>query len=371
MVKGKVKIDRKTKNLVKRLRPDDIPVILHEDIDEVAAYSLLEKKVKIIVNCAKSFTGRFPALGARILLSNGVTIIDDLGEDIFNQIKEGDLLEIKEDKIYLNGKYLCVAKYLKKDEFEYFYQKSFKEMENLLEDFIENTFEYAKKEKGFILGQFEMPELKTKIAGRHVLVVTRGSSFKKDIKAIKSYITEVKPVIIAVDGAADALLQEKIKPHIIIGDMDSVSEESLFMCDEIVVHSYPNGYAPGLKRIESLGLQAKVVACPGTSEDVALLLAYEKGAELIVSVGSHSSMLDFLEKGRKGMSSTFLVRLKIGSKLVDARGVSKLYTERVSLKYIGVLILSALIPILAILMVTPPFQYFFYLIQLKLRVILR
>jgi len=371
MVKGRVKIDRKTKNLVKRLKPDDIPVILHEDIDEVAAYSLLEKKVKIIVNCAKSFTGRFPALGARILLSNGVIIIDDLGEDIFNQIKEGDLLEIKEDKIYLNGRYLCEAKYLKKDEFEYFYQKSFKEMENLLEDFIENTLEYAKREKGFILGQFEMPELKTKIAGRHVLVVTRGSSFKKDIKAIKNYISEVKPIVIAVDGAADALLQERIRPHIIIGDMDSVSEESLFMCDEIIVHSYPNGYAPGLKRIESLGLQAKVVACPGTSEDVALLLAYEKGAELIVSVGSHSSMLDFLEKGRKGMSSTFLVRLKIGSKLVDARGVSKLYTERVSLKYIGILILSALIPILAILMVTPPFQYFFYLIQLKLRVILR
>ncbi|WAM30653.1 putative cytokinetic ring protein SteA [Caldicellulosiruptor naganoensis] len=371
MIKGKVKIDRKTKNLVKRLKPDDIPVILHEDIDEVAAYSLLEKKVKIVVNCAKSFTGRFPALGAKILLSHDVTIIDDLGEDIFNQIKEGDLLEIKEDEIYINGRYLCQAKYLRKEEFERYYQKSFKEMENLLEDFIENTLEYAKKEKSFILGQFEMPEIQTKIAGRHVLVVTRGSSFKKDIKAIKNYIMEVKPVIIAVDGAADALLEERIKPHIIIGDMDSVSEESLLRCDEIIVHSYPNGYAPGLERIKTLGLNAKVIACPGTSEDVALLLAYEKGAELIVSVGSHSSMLDFLEKGRKGMSSTFLVRLKIGSKLVDARGVSKLYTEKVSLKYIGILLLSALIPILAILMVTPPFQYFFYLIQLKLRVILR
>lgn len=294
-----------------------------------------------------------------------------MGEDIFNQIKEGDFLEVKENEIYLNGKYLCEAKYLTKEEFEYFYQKSFKEMEKLLENFIENTLEYAKKEKGFILGQFEMPEIQTKIAGKHVLVVTRGSSFKKDIKAIKSYITEVKPVIIAVDGAADALIEEKIKPHIIIGDMDSVSEESLFKCDEIIVHSYPNGYAPGLERIKTLGLDAKVIACPGTSEDVALLLAYEKGAELIVSVGSHSSMLDFLEKGRKGMSSTFLVRLKIGPKLVDARGVSKLYTERVSLKYIGILIISALIPILAVLMITPPFQYFFYLIQLKLRVILR
>lgn len=371
MIKGKVRIDRRTKNLVKRLRPGEIPVILHEDIDEVAAYSLLEKKVKVVINCAKSFTGKFPAVGAKILLSHDVIIIDNLGEDVFNRIREGDVVVIEDDKIFLNGNYLCIAKYLTKEEFESFYQKSFKEMENLLEDFIENTLEYAKKEKGFILGQFEMPDISTKIAGRHVLVVTRGSSFKKDIKAIKGYITEVKPVVIAVDGAADALLEEKIRPNIIIGDMDSVSEESLYKCDEIIVHSYPNGYAPGLRKIQALGLKAKTIACPGTSEDVALLLAYEKGAELIVSVGSHSSMLDFLEKGRKGMSSTFLVRLKIGSKLVDARGVSKLYTEKISFKYIGVLLFSALIPILAILMVTPPFQYFFYLIQLKLRVILR
>lgn len=371
MIKGRVKIDRKTKDLVKRLKPGDIPVILHEDIDEVAAYSLLEKKVKVVVNCAKSFTGSFPALGAKILLNNNVILIDNLGEEIFNQIKEGDVIEIQDEVVSLNGKYLCKANYLNKTEFETFYQQSFKKMEDLLEDFIQNTLEYAKKEKGFILGRFEMPEITTKIAGKHVLVVTRGSSFKKDIKAIKNYILEVKPVIIAVDGAADALIEERIKPNIILGDMDSVSEKSLFMCDEIVVHSYVNGYAPGLKRIESLGLKAKIISCPGTSEDVALLFAYEKGAELIVSVGSHISMLDFLEKGRKGMSSTFLVRLKIGSKLVDARGVSKLYSERINLRYLGILLLSALIPIVAILMGTPPFQYFFYLIQLKLRTILR
>ncbi|MEZ0536095.1 putative cytokinetic ring protein SteA [Caldicellulosiruptoraceae bacterium PP1] len=368
---GYAKKDAKTKNLVKRLKKNDIPIIFHEDIDEVAAYSLIEKGVKLVINCAQSFTGKYPANGVKILLENNIIIYDNVGIDIFNNIEEGDFVEINDDKLFINKIFLCNINQLDYNDFLRKYEISYKNMETLLDEFIQNTLEYARKEKSFILGNFEMPTLKTSFAGKQVLVVTRGTSFKKDIKAIKNYIKEVKPVIMAVDGAADALLDENIKPDIIIGDMDSISERSMLACKEIIVHSYTNGYAPGLKKVKEIGIDANIISCPGTSEDVALLLAYEKGAELIVSVGSHTNILDFLEKGRKGMASTLLVRLKIGSKLVDAKGVSKLYTEKFSVKYLLFIIMAALIPLFAIILTTPPFQYLFYFVQLKLKSLLR
>jgi len=369
--KGYIKKDIKTKNLIKRLKPGDVPVLLHEDIDEVAAYSLIDKKVKLVINCAKSFTGKYPANGVKILIENNVEIIDDMGQEFYDNLNEGDIIEIEQNKIYINKEYICDAKYLDVQEFNKMYTESYKNMEQILEHFIQNTLEYAKQEKWFILSSLELPDIKVNMFDKHVLVVTRGIDFKKDIKAIKNYIFEVKPIIIAVDGAADALIEEGFLPHIILGDMDSVSEKALLSCKEIIVHSYTNGHAPGLKKVKELGLEAKTIACPGTSEDVALLLAYEKGAELIVSVGSHSNIVDFLEKGRKGMASTFLVRLKVGPKLVDAKGVSRLYSEKFNLKYFIMLFLAALIPLFAILLTTPPFQYFLYFLQIKLRTILR
>ena len=234
-----------------------------------------------------------------------------------------------------------------------------------LEKFIDNTLLYARKEKGLIMGNVYIPKTKTEINNKHVLIVIRGQHYKEDLSAILSYIKEKKPVLIGVDGGADALMEFGLRPNIIIGDMDSVSDNSLRKCDEIIVHAYPNGKAPGMERIQNLGLNAKLFPAPGTSEDIAMLLAYTHGADLIVLLGSHTNMIDFLEKGRKGMGSTFLVRLKIGTKLIDARGVSQLYNKKVKLSYIATLIVAALIPIAAIIIASQP--VFIRLIKMKFR----
>ncbi|HHV82143.1 MAG TPA: hypothetical protein GXX43_00515, partial [Tepidanaerobacter syntrophicus] len=198
------------------------------------------------------------------------------------------------------------------------------------------------------------------------------NNYKEDLAAIKTYIDEVRPVLIGVDGGADALLEYGYTPDIIIGDMDSVSDNTLRICKEkdIVVHAYPDGRSPGLERIKKLGLDAKIFTSPGTSEDIAMLLAYEKGADLIVAVGTHSSMIDFLEKGRKGMGSTFLVRLKVGSILVDAKGVSKLYNQRLRPSYMLGIFAAALVPILVIFNISPPIKHALKLLELRLKMLL-
>ncbi|MGH3657778.1 MAG: putative cytokinetic ring protein SteA, partial [Micromonosporaceae bacterium] len=180
------------------------------------------------------------------------------------------------------------------------------------------------------------------MAGRHVLIVVRGYDYKADLDVLRPYIREFKPVLIGVDGGADALVEAGYTPDMIIGDMDSVSDDVLRCGAEIVVHAYADGRAPGLARVEALGLSAVTFPAAATSEDIAMLLADEKAASLIVAVGTHATLVEFLDKGRGGMASTFLTRLRVGGKLVDAKGVSRLYRQNLSTSSLVLLVLAAL-----------------------------
>ncbi|MEG0249933.1 MAG: putative cytokinetic ring protein SteA [Peptostreptococcus sp.] len=369
-VEAKLRKDRKTKKLAKRIMAGEIAVINHVDIDEVAAKSLVEAKIKLVINAAESISGRYPNAGPNILVKENILIIDNVGEETFDSLEEGDIIVVEEGKIYRDNELLGEGEVMTADVVA---QKTKHAYENIgaeLDRFIDNTIEYARKEKGMILGDVEIPKMKTNYDGKHVLVVVRGHNYKADLQAIISYIEEVKPVLVGVDGGADALLESGYRPDVIVGDMDSVSDEALKSAKEIVVHAYTNGKAPGLKRVEDLGLEAVIFASPGTSEDIAMLAAYEYNAKLIVALGTHSNMIDFLEKGRKGMASTFLVRLKIGARLIDARGVSMLYKSRLKLKYIVALIVTALFPVLILISLSPKVQTFMQLVEIKMRLLL-
>lgn len=370
-VQAPIKVDRKTKRLAKRLTGGEIAVINHIDIDEVAANSLIEGKVKLVINASKSISGRYPNKGPGILTENNVLIVDNVGEDLFHELKEGQIIEIIDGKIYRDGILLGQGDVLDREEVDVRIKKAYENIAVELDRFIDNTIEYAKKEKGFILGDVEIPHVKTKYKNRHVLIVVRGQDYKQDLSTILSYIEEMKPILVGVDGGADALLEFGYTPDVIVGDMDSVSDEALKKAKEIVVHAYTDGRAPGLKRVQDLGLDAIVFPAPGTSEDIAMLIAYEYKAELIVALGTHSNMIDFLEKGRKGMASTFLVRLKIGSKLIDAKGVNLLYRSKLKMKYIWALIVTALFPILILISFLPSVQQFMHLMELRLRLLLQ
>ena len=367
--KGIVKKDAKTKNLIKRLESGDIAMINHKDLDEVAAMGLAEKKVKCVINVNKTISGRYPNQGPSVLLDAGIPIFEG-DQELFKIIDEGDTIEIDSGNIFKEGKKIGKCVLLDENKIHEMLNVGYDNLEKELELFIENTLNYAKKEKGLVTGKIPIPKTKTNLKNKHVLVVVRGTDYKADLEAISSYINEVKPVLIGVDGGGDALLDFGYTPDIIIGDMDSVSDKCLRKAKEIFVHAYPDGRAPGLKRVEELGLQAQIFPSPGTSEDIAFLLAYDNGADLIVAVGTHSNMIDFLEKGRKGMASTFLVRLKVGPILVDAKGVNKLYNSSFKLKYALGIVIASLIPILIITLKHPLLKDLLFLLKIRIRLLL-
>jgi len=326
---GTARVDGRTKNLIKRLQPGDIAVVDHEDLDRVAAEGLVEARVGAVVNAAKSFTGRYPNVGPLLLAAAGVPLVDDVGPQVMDLVTEGQLVRIEDADVWVEGAVVGKGVRQNLQSLEHAYERAKEDLGDELERFAENTLEYLRRERRLVVDPLPMHKLRVRIKGRPVLIVVRGPDYKDDLAHLRSYVREMRPVLIAVDGGADALLEFGLTPDLIIGDFDSVSNRALQCGAELVVHAYPGGRAPGAARLEANGCKYAVLEAPGTSEDIAMLLADEKGADLLVAVGTHASMVEFLEKGREGMASTFLVRLKVGEKLVDAKGVSRLYQSSV------------------------------------------
>jgi uncharacterized membrane-anchored protein len=343
---GTVRLDRRTKNLTKRLRPGDIAVIDHVDIDRVSADALVGCRVAAVVNAAPSISGRYPNLGPEILINAGIPLLDDVGKDVFTRLKEGAQVRLEGNQL-LTEDGAVVAKGIAQDTDTVAASMTEAKagLSTQLEAFAANTMEYMKRERALLLDGVGVPDVATQIDGRHALIVVRGYDYKEDLHALRPYIRDYRPVLIGVDGGADALREAGYQPDMIIGDMDSVSDDSLRCGAEVVVHAYADGRAPGLQRVQDLGVEAITFPASATSEDIAMLLADEKGAKLIVAVGTHATLVEFLDKGRGGMASTFLTRLRLGGKLVDAKGVSRLYRSRISTAALVLLVLAALVSI--------------------------
>jgi uncharacterized membrane-anchored protein len=341
------RMDKRTKNLTKRLHPGDIAVIDHADLDRVSAEALIQHEVAAVVNAAVSITGRYPNMGPQLLLEAGIPLVDDVGPDLFEHLKDGQPVRLDDGTLY-DGEEVLAKGTVQDDESVRAAMASAKAgLADQLKAFAANTIEYISRDSEMLIEGIRLPELRTVMEGRHVLVVARGYRHRDDLQALRAYIREFKPVMVAVDGGADALLEAGYKPDLIVGDMDSVSDAALAGGAELAVHAYPSGVAPGLSRVQELGLPSVLCPATGTSEDLAVLLADELGATLIVAVGMRFSMAEFLEKGRAGMASAVLTRMKVGDKIVDAKGVSRLYRSRISGKALLTLVLAALVAVLA------------------------
>ncbi len=342
IIAGTARLDRRTKRLTGRLRPGDIAVIDHVDLDRVAADSLVAVGVAAVLNAKPSISGRYPNLGPEVLVKAGIPLLDDLGEGVFQQIREGDSIRIEGNTVLAGGEALVHGVRQDAETVAKAMADAREGLSVQLEAFAANTMDYLKQERDLLLDGVGVPDIETKINGRHCLIVVRGYDYKADLDVLRPYIREYRPVLIGVDGGADALVEAGYTPDMIIGDMDSVSDDVLRCGAEIVVHAYPDGRAPGLPRVHQLGVPAITFPAAATSEDCALLLADEKGASLIVAVGTHYTLVEFLDKGRGGMASTFLTRLRVGGKLVDAKGVSRLYKQTIPGSSLVLLAFSAI-----------------------------
>jgi uncharacterized membrane-anchored protein len=350
---GVARVDPRTKVLVKRLHPGDIAVIDHADLDRVSADELIDCRVAAVVNAAKSITGRYPNLGPRLLVEAGIPLLDDVGSDVLIRISEGAVVRLDGDVVFAGDQ--AVAKGVLQDEttLAKAMQQAVDGVTTQIDSFAANTLEFLRHEVDLLTSGIQLPELATSMDGRHVLVVVRGYRYREDLRALRPYIREYRPVMLAVDGGADALLEAGYRPDVIIGDMDSVTDDALCSGAELVVHAYPDGHAPGMARLQSLGVDAVPLPAAGTSEDVALLVADACGASLIAVVGTHWTLEEFLDKGRPGMASTFLTHLRVGGKLVNARGVHQLYQSRISGWALLVLVLAAAFTLVIVVMFSP------------------
>jgi uncharacterized membrane-anchored protein len=367
---GVARLDRRTKRLVKRLGPDDIAIIDHRDIDRASAEELLESRVRVIFNVSPSVTGRFPNVGPLSLVRGGIRLIDCPGAELFEDVKEGEALVVRGAGLYRNGTRLAAGHVHTEDELERALAEQRARVTDALESFAENTLHHVRDESKLLSEGVQIPQLKTSFRDRHALVVARAPEAKRDLRIVRSYIREFKPILIGVDGGADRLLEAGYSPDVVVGDMDSVSDKALRSGAEIVVHAYAGGRAPGRERVDRLGLPSALLPAPGMSEDVAILLAYEKGAELIVAVGTRFNLTEFLERDRAGMSSTFLTRLKVGDILVDARGVSRLFRARAGVGPLLAFVGAGLAAIVAAVAVSSDLQRFLSLVVERVQSVL-
>ena len=369
---GRAVLGIKTKEILPQLDAATIPVINHKNLDRVTAETLVEAGVNAVVNAAGSATGEYPNMGPFILSKAGVYILDGVGQKVFERLSTGDEIELRGDGVYRGGELIAVGEHLDEETAERRLRESRAVVGEALESFAQNTVEFMRNEKDLLFSKLDVPAgLAGEIRGRHVLVVVRGYDYRQDLAALRTYLREVRPFIIGVDGGADAVLEAGWTPDLVFGDMDSVSHRGLWETDHVLVHAYPSGEAPGMERVRAAGIKdAGTLPAPGLSEDIAILIAEQCGAELIVAVGTHVGLVEFLDKGRKGASSTFLTRLKVGPRLVDAKGVSKLYPSRVSARQLVALVVAGLVAVSAIVYSSNSLANIFQILAIKLRLLL-
>jgi uncharacterized membrane-anchored protein len=369
-IEGTARLGRRTKVLVRHLGPSDIAIIDHADLDRIAAEDLVAARVPAVVNVAPYSTGHYPNAGPLTLAQAGVRVIEAPGAPLFDEVRDGDPIAITGGEVRCNGTVLAKGRVLSTAELAEQLVDHRRRIDAALADFAENTVAHLREEGALLARGIDVPRTRTKFRDRHVLIVVRGATYRKDLRALAGYIRGVRPLLVAVDGGADALLEAGWKPDVVLGDMDSASDEALRSGAELIVHGYPDGRAPGADRLERMGLDHKVLRSVGTSQDIAMLLAHEKGAGLIVSVGAHFNLVEFLERSRAGMSSTFLTRLRVGDLLVDAKGVSRLYNPGVTGRQLALFFVAALALLTIVIVNTPALSDLVDLIWLKLKIIL-
>lgn len=365
---GVIRPGKRTKLLTKTLAPGEIALIDHKDIDRVSGEELVRKQVSCVINVAESSTGDYPNTGPSIITDAGILLIDAVDSELFDRVKDRQQVTIRGNEIVAGDQVIARGVVQTPELVAEKYEQAKRQVGHALERFAENTMHHIRQESELLSGKLDLPELDTVFRDRDVLVVVRGVDHQRDLRALRSYIRDEKPILIGVDGGGDALLEEGHEPDMIVGDMDSAADRVLTSGAELIVHAYSDGRAPGRERLERLGVPFKVVAAVGTSEDIAMLMAAEEGARLIVTVGAHFNLVEFLDKNRKGMASTFLTRVRVGEILVDAKGVSRLYRPGPSSSAITAVLGAGAFALVVAIFASPSLSNLVDLFWLKLKV---
>jgi len=352
-ISGIARIDKNTKRLLSRVGPGDIVILDEVDLDRVTADALVAADVLAVVNASTSISGRFPNLGPELLAASGITLIDDVGVEVFKRIKDGAKIRIDDGGLYSGERRLAKGIELGEREIADLMIDAKTGLVDHLEAFSGNTIEFIRSESPLLIDGVGVPDVDVRIEGRHVVVVSDGPDHAADLKKLKPFIKEYQPIMVGVDGGADTLMDMGYRPDLIVGDPEGMRAATLKSGAQVVLPADPDGHAPGLERIQDLGIGAMTFPAAGSAADLALLLVDHHEAALIVTVGHPASIDEFFDRSlRESNPSTFLTRLKVGAKLVDAKAVATLYRSRVSGAAIALLILAALVAMIVAVMMS-------------------
>jgi uncharacterized membrane-anchored protein len=352
-VVGTARVDRDIDRLLRRVCPGDIAVLDVLDLDRITADALVDAEIAAVVNASPSVSGRYPNLGPEVLVANGVTLIDETGPDVFKKIKDGAKVRLHNGGVYAGDRRLIRGTERTDDEIADLMQEAKSGLVSHLEAFAGNTIEFIRSESPLLIDGIGIPDVDIELRRRHVVVVAEEDDAADDLKLLKPFIKEYQPVLIGAGGGADVLRKAGYRPQLIVGDPSTLSTEVLKSGAQVVLPADADGHAPGLERIQDLGVGAMTFPAAGSPADLALLLADHHGAALLVTAGHSANIETFFDRTRQHSNpSTFLTRLRVGEKLVDAKAVGTLYHNRISGGAIALLILTMLIAVIVALWVS-------------------
>lgn len=350
---GVVRIDKNSKRLLERVGEGEIVVLDEVDLDRVTADALIDAEVGAVVNASQSITGRYPNLGPEVLAASSIPILDAVGPEVFSRLKDGQKARLHDGRLYVGERVVARGEDLDERIVADRMLDAKTGLVDHLEAFSGNSIEFIRSESPLLIDGVGIPDVQVSLAGRHVVVVAEGAGRAADLKALKPFIKEYRPIMVGVGTGADTLMKAGYRPSLIVGDPEDIATDTLKSGAELVLPADPDGHAPGLERIQDLGVGATTFPAAGSAADLALLLTDFHGADLIVTAGLGGTLNDFFDRElRDEIPSTFLTRLKVGPKLVDAKAVSTLYRSRVSGSAIAMLMLAALIAIIAAIVIT-------------------
>ncbi len=352
-VTGTARVDKDTTRLLGRIGRGDIVVCDELDLDRTTADLMVEAGVAAVVNASPFISGRYPNLGPEVLAAAGIELVDDAGKEVLSRVKDGAKIRVHEGVVYTGERELAQGERLTDTDVTSRMLAARSGVVDHLEAFAGNTVEFIRVESPLLIDGVGIPDVEVNLNERHVLVVSDGPDHAEDLKRLKPFIKEYAPVLIGVNRGADALVKAGYRPDLIVGDPEQITTNTLRSGAQVVLPAAPDGHAPGLERIQDLGIGAMTFPATGSAADLALIIADHHGASLIVSVGHSASLEEFFDAGRRESNpSTFLTRLKVGTKLVDGKAVATLYRSRGHGGAIALFILAALVAVVAAVLVS-------------------
>lgn len=352
-VTGTARVDKDTTRLLRRIGPGDVVVCDELDLDRTTADLLVEAGVAAVVNASPFISGRYPNLGPEVLAAAGIELVDDAGKEVFARIKDGAKVRVHEGVVYAGERELAEGDELTDTDVTSRMLAARSGLVDHLEAFAGNTIEFIRVESPLLIDGVGIPDVEVNLNNRHVVAVSDGADHAEDLKRLKPFIKEYAPVLIGVNRGADALVKAGYRPDLVVGDPEMITTNTLRSGAQVVLPAAPDGHAPGLERIQDLGIGAMTFPATGSAADLALIIADHHGASLIVSVGHSASLEEFFDAGRRESNpSTFLTRLKVGNKLVDGKAVATLYRSRGHGGAIALFILAALVAVVVAVLVS-------------------